>query len=182
MRRVVSALPLVFAALVSGATPLLAQDDGPKSGAWGVELGSAGSGSLLHFRSETSVALVGVYASYDRTVTEAGLPDVGAATDSRLNMQFRGGLRAYRGMDSRTRPFWSLLGIVGYDSGGNALGATFLFGAATEVGASYFFSPRVSMGASGALSATRRGAEAGYLRSEVTVSFEGLRLLGAIYF
>lgn len=180
-------LMVVSCLLVSAATAAGAQDVSPAAGSWGAEASSAPAATLLRFRGTGSAWMAAFSGGYSdevrvrRTILPTDPPSSGTIVE--WNALARIGLRRYGGSRSRTRPFTSLLGLVGFERG--AAGRGWNYGAAVELGASHFFSRHASLGTSAELSLTRRELEGGSINqrsSHTTVRFSGLRLTGGVYF
>lgn len=95
----------------------------------------------------------------------------------------RFGMRWYRSVSEKTRPFTTLSALVGFRDGAGYDHA-WRPGAAAEIGASHFFTPRVSLGASGELTVSGWREQLGTdpIRTVIFVRFSGFRLAGGVYF
>lgn len=170
------------------AVPLHAQDvSGPVAGTWAAEASTTTSASLLRFRSPSSAWVLNVALAYQRREEDqpTGLPTFDTDA-SFFTSDVRIGIRSYRRVPQRVRPFTTVSAVVGFEDSNFSTNG-WRFGAALELGASYFFSPHLSMGVSNALVATyqftRRDLNGETLDgSIVTATLGGFRLLGAVYF
>lgn len=173
MRRVL----VSFVLLAGCALPVLAQTDtGPKAGSWGAEAASGSSASLLRFRSPSSAWVLGFNAFL---VSEDADAD---ATSGRADLRL--GVRKYRRVEERVRPYTTLSALVGYDDFGEN---DWRFGAAVDMGAAYFFSSHASLGAAADLSVTYRKFNRDLFSgptsiTQIVARLNGVNLIGAVYF
>jgi hypothetical protein len=172
---------VILAALASAPSIAVAQQDTMPR--WGVEASSTLSGSLLRFTGPARAWVFNASALWDR-YEEAPAPFGAFGTDF-VTVNTRVGMRFYRRIEEKTRPFWGLSALLSYQhsSSSNSLRP----GGAVDIGASHFFSKNISLGFLTDLSVlySRDRISAGSTtihRNHLTVAFGGFRLLGGVYF
>lgn len=164
-------LPFLFA-IQSAA----AQNEGPSAGTWGAEASVGGVANLLKFRSPSSAWLFGLngFAAFRNS-------DNASFDGSNGYLTARVGRRNYRAVNEKVRPF-STIAFTGSIQGGDGFSRSWSIGPALEMGTAYLFSSHVSLGASAELAAQYENRGGSLTSNGVSLSFSGLRLLGAVYF
>jgi hypothetical protein len=178
MRRTTGWLAAVLA-VVALVVPAQSRAQDMK-GRWGAEVNSDLVGSLLKFRSSSSAWLLDAFFTYDRRDSDdANFDDTFVSASGSLGMRF------YRRVTEKTRPFTSVSAVLVYTE--NGASTAWRPGAQLEFGASHFFNPNVSLGMSAALAAlySRSETDIGFTRIDVTqttIQFSGIRVTGGVYF
>lgn len=175
---------LTIVATLSNAAPAEAQDTLLR---WGVEASTGGTGSLLRFRNPTSAWVLNAAFFYDR-IDEPDPPSPLARGDLQLiSAEARFGMRFYRRVQEKTRPFTTVSALLGYQGIGSGGGTR--PGVALELGASHFFTRHVSLGGSVDLRGYywRQREQSGLppgsiVTRRLSIGSGGVRLHGGVYF